>query len=341
MALVFPVPGRDNKAQGFFKTRFVLKKPQFIPAKRWRARVKKPILVVLAAGMGSRYGGLKQMDRIGGNGEVLLDYSVYDALRGGFGKVVFIIRHDIEKDFRDLALARMEGKLQYDLAFQELDSLLPAELAREVKELGRAKPWGTAHALLCAADKLDAPFAVLNSDDFYGREAFAALGSFLSSPELQDAAIVPYRLGPTLSPQGTVARGVCGIREGWLESVEELTAIEQKEGRIFNTGPGGEIRELPADTPVSMNFWGFPLTAVPHIRRYFNEFIALSGRELKSECYLPKAADWLIKNGLLRIRALEADSEWFGVTYREDRETAVKRVEALSAAGVYPRALWA
>jgi hypothetical protein len=306
-----------------------------------RIRVKKPILAVLAAGMGSRYGGLKQMDRIGGNGEVLLDYSVYDALRGGFGKVVFIIRRDIEKDFRELVLSRMEGKLEYALAFQELDSLLPAEIAREAKKLGRTKPWGTAHALLCAAGELDAPFAVLNSDDFYGREAFAALGAFLSSPGLKDGAIVPYRLGPTLSPQGTVARGLCGIREGWLESVEELTAIEKKDGRIFNTGPGGEIRELQADDRVSMNFLGFPPAALPPLRRYFDEFIALSGGELKSECYLPKAADWLIKNGLLKIRALEADSEWFGVTYREDRETAVKRLEALSAAGVYPRALWA
>jgi choline kinase len=302
--------------------------------------MKKPILVVLAAGMGSRYGGLKQMDRIGKNGEVLLDYSVYDALRGGFEKAVFIIRRDIEADFRELVLARMEGRVNYELAFQELESLLPADIAAAAKTQGRTKPWGTAHALLCAADKLDAPFAVLNADDFYGREAFASVGAFLSAPDLEDAAIVPYRLGPTLSPQGTVARGVCEIRDGFLASVEELTAIEEKKGEIFNTGPGGELQRLAADTPVSMNFWGFPPGVLSHLRRYFDDFIAQAGRELKSECYLPKAADWFIKNGLIRIRALETASEWFGVTYREDREAAVKRLQALTAQGVYPPALW-
>jgi dTDP-glucose pyrophosphorylase len=303
--------------------------------------MKGPVLVVLAAGMGSRYGGLKQMDRIGGSGEVLLDYSVYDALQGGFEKVVFIIRRDIEKDFRELVLARMEGKVRCELAFQELDSLLPAEAAAEAKALGRTKPWGTAHALLCAAPVIDAPFAVLNADDFYGRAAFAAIGAYLGAPDLRDAAIVPYRLEPTLSPQGTVARGVCEIEGDYLKSVDELLAIEKKGGRIFNTAPDGSTRSLAPDTPVSMNFWGFPLSVIPHLKRYFDDFIESSGRELKSECYLPKAADWFIKNGLLKIRALRADSEWFGVTYKEDREAAVKRLAELTAAGVYPSQLWA
>jgi choline kinase len=195
--------------------------------------MKKPILVVLAAGMGSRYGGLNQMEKFGKGGEVLLDYSVFDALRGGFEKVVFIIRHDIEKDFREIVLARMEGKVKYDLAFQDLDTLIPPAIFAEAKKAGRTKPWGTAHALLCAADKLDAPFAVLNADDFYGREAFAAIGKFLSGgssagisePDLKDSAIVPYKLEPTLSPQGTVARGVCEIKDGYLTNVDELLAI--------------------------------------------------------------------------------------------------------------------
>jgi choline kinase len=302
--------------------------------------MKKPILVVLAAGMGSRYGGLKQMDKIGKNGEVLLDYSVYDALQGGFDKVVFIIRHDIEKDFRELVLARMEGAVKYDLAFQELDSLIPPALFAEAKNLGRSKPWGTAHALLCAADKIDAPFAVLNADDFYGREAFLVLGKFLSAPGLTDAAIVPYKLEPTLSPQGTVTRGVCEIKDGYLVSVDELTAIEKKDGLIFNTAPDGTKQNLRSSDPVSMNFWGFPETILPHFKKYFADFIAASGRELKSECYLPKAADWFIKNNYIRIKALEADSEWFGVTYKEDREAAVKRLEALTSGGVYPAPLW-
>lgn len=217
-----------------------------------------PILVVMAAGMGSRYGGLKQMDRIGKNGEVLLDYSVFDAIRSGFTKVVFIIRHDIEKDFRELVLARLGSQVNCEIAFQEMDSLVPEDIYKRVTALGRTKPWGTAHALLCAAPCIDAPFAVLNADDFYGREAFAVLGKYLADPASKDAAIVPYKVEPTLSPQGTVTRGVCEIKDGYLTSVNELLAIEKKDGRIFNTNPDGSIRELASDTPVSMNFWGFP-----------------------------------------------------------------------------------
>jgi dTDP-glucose pyrophosphorylase len=302
--------------------------------------MKGPLLVVLAAGMGSRYGGLKQMDKFGKGGEVLLDYSVFDALRGGFEKVVFIIRHDIETDFREIVLARMEGKVKYELAFQDLDTLIPPEVFAEAKKNGRTKPWGTAHALLCAADKLDAPFAVLNADDFYGRQAFAAIGQFLSAPDLKDSGIVPFKLEPTLSPQGTVARGVCVIKDGYLSSVEELTAIEKKNGVIFNTGTDGARRELAADSPVSMNFWGFPPSILPCLKKYFDDFIAVSGKELKSECYLPKAADWFIKNGYTRIKAVMAESEWFGVTYKEDKETAIKRLETLTAQGVYPSPLW-
>ena len=302
--------------------------------------MKGPILVVLAAGMGSRYGGLKQMEKIGRNGEVLLDYSVYDALRGGFEKIVFVIRHDLENDFRDLILSRMEGKVNYELAFQELDSRIPPDIFKEAKKLGRTKPWGTAHALLCASEKLDAPFGVINSDDFYGREAFAALGKHLGSPDIKDGAIVPYRLEPTLSPQGTVARGVCEIENGYLKSVDELLAIEKKDGKIYNTAVDGSIRYLTADTPVSMNFFGYPENVLPHFKKYFDDFINVSGKELKSECYLPKAADHFIKNGIIKIKALNADSLWFGVTYREDREAAVKCLEGLTAKGVYPEKLW-
>jgi dTDP-glucose pyrophosphorylase len=303
--------------------------------------MKGPVLVVLAAGMGSRYGGLKQMERIGKYGEVLLDYSVFDALRGGFKKFVFIIRRDIENEFREIVLSRMEGKADYDLAFQELDTLIPEAVYNDTVKIGRTKPWGTAHALACAADNICAPFAVLNADDFYGRESFAAIGQFLSTPGLRDGAIVPYRLDRTLSPQGTVARGVCEIRDNCLVTVEELTAIEKKDGIIFNTNSDGSRRELAADTPVSMNFFGFPDTALPHFRKYFDDFIAVSGREPKSECFLPKATDWLIKNKLLEVKALTADSEWFGVTYREDREAAVKRLETLTNQGCYPSPLWA
>jgi NDP-sugar pyrophosphorylase family protein len=303
--------------------------------------MNKPVLVVLAAGMGSRYGGLKQMEKFGENGEVLLDYSVFDALRGGFGKMVFIIRHDLEKDFRETVLARMEGRVQYELAFQELDSLIPPDIFAEAKKNGRTKPWGTAHALLCAADKIDAPFAVINADDFYGRQSFAAMGKFLSSPDLKDGAIVPYKLEPTLSPKGTVARGVCEInKDEYLVSIDELTAIEKKDGVIFNANPDGTRRELRADTPVSMNFLGYPQGILPKFKEYFDDFIALSGRELKSECYLPKASDWFIRKGFLKIRVVPADSEWFGVTYKEDKEAAIKRLSALTSEGIYPARLW-
>ena len=302
--------------------------------------MKKPILVVLAAGIGSRYGGIKQMEKFGKNGEVLLDYSVFDALRGGFEKAVFVIRHDLEKDFRETVLARLEGKVKYELAFQELDSLIPPNIFAEVKKAGRTKPWGTAHAVLCAAEKIDAPFAVINADDFYGREAFAAMGKFLAETDRDHGAIVPYRLESTLSAMGTVARGVCEVAEGYLVSVKELISIEKKDGIIFNTDPDGKKRELAADTPVSMNFFGFPDSIVPKIRQYFDDFIAVSGRELKKECYLPMASDWLIKSGYLKMRALMAGSEWFGVTYQEDREMALKRIRTLCSEGIYPEPLW-
>ena len=302
--------------------------------------MNKPIIVVLAAGMGSRYGGLKQMDRIGKNGEVLLDYSVFDALRGGFEKVIFLVRHDLEKDFRETILARMEGKVKYELAYQELDSFIPPDIFVEAKKNHRIKPWGTAHALLCATDYIDAPFAVINADDFYGREAFAAMGDFLAQANLKDGAIVPYKLERTLSLEGSVTRGVCEVSGDYLVSIDELIAIEKKDGLIFNTNPDGTKRELKPDTPVSMNFFAYPDSILPLFKQFFDEFIAASGRELKSECYLPKASDWFIRNNYLKLRVLKADSEWFGVTYKEDKEAAIKRLAALSAEGVYPVPLW-
>ncbi|GHV73636.1 nucleotidyltransferase [Spirochaetia bacterium] len=302
--------------------------------------MKGPILVVLAAGMGSRYGGLKQMDRIGKSGEVLLDYSVFDAKRAGFTKIVFIIRHDIEKDFRELVLSRIKGHIECELAFQELDSIIPADVFAESRKIGRTKPWGTAHALLCARDKIDAPFTVLNADDFYGREAFAVMGKYLSDPAISDGAIVPFRLEKTLSPQGTVTRGVCEVRQGYLTSVDELKAIEKKNGAIFNTGSDGVRQDLSADTPVSMNFWGFPVSIFPKLQNYFDDFLKTANSDPKSECYLPMAADWFIKKGFLKIRVLPADSEWFGVTYKEDRESAVNRITELVSQRVYPASLW-
>jgi hypothetical protein len=302
--------------------------------------MKGPILVVLAAGMGSRYGGLKQMDTLGKNGEVLLDYSVYDALRSGFEKILFVIRRDIEKDFKELVLSRMGTKVNWDIAFQELDSLIPEDVLGESRRVNRTKPWGTVHALLCAAEKIDAPFTVLNADDFYGREAFAVMGKYLADPLMGDAAIVPYALEKTLSPQGSVTRGVCEIKNGCLVSVKELLSLEKKDGVIFNTAPDGSREALPPETPVSMNFWGYPPGIIPRFQSYFADFLKSSGGQPKSECYLPHAADWFIKNDIIKIRVLQADSDWFGVTYKEDREAAVKRIADLTARGIYPEKLW-
>ena len=306
--------------------------------------MKGPVLAVLAAGIGSRYGGLKQMDTIGKNGEVLLDYSVYDAIQSGFEKVVFIIRHDIEKDFREQILSRMGSAVKWELAFQELDSLIPRKIYAEAQKAGRTKPWGTAHALLCAQNNIDGPFTVINADDFYGREAYNVIGRHICGPSCEEPVIVPYRLEKTLSPTGTVTRGVCEIKDQYLVSVDELTAIEKKDGEIFNTGPGGAVQKLAADTPVSMNFWGFPQSIFPELKKYFNDFLDSFAADIpgniKSECYIPKAADYFVKEGVIRIKALQANSDWFGVTYREDRDMVVQKIAELTAAGVYPASLW-
>jgi len=301
-------------------------------------------LVVLAAGMGSRYGSFKQMDKLGKYGEALLNYSVYDAILSGFEKVVFIIRRDIEKDFRESILAPMGSAVRWDLAFQEQDSLIPADISSAAQKAERTKPWGTTHALLCAADKIDAPFTVINADDFYGREAFAAIGKHLCGPAAHEPVIVPYRLDKTLSAKGTVARGVCAIKDDYLVSVEELTAIERKEGRIINTNPDDSIRELAADTPVSMNFWGFPQTILPEFKKYFDKFLKTFAADIpgniKNECYIPHAADQFIKQGIIKIKVLWANSNWFGVTYKEDRGSVVNKLADLTDAGVYPPSLW-
>ena len=312
--------------------------------------MESPILVVMAAGMGSRYGGLKQMDKLGKNGEVLLDYSVFDAIRSGFKKVIFVIRYDLKKDFEDTVLSRLGSSVKWELAYQNPDSLIPENIYAESKRLGRTKPWGTAHALLCAADKIDGPFAVINADDFYGKEAFSVIGSHLCSPSANEPVIVPYRLENTLSLQGKVARGVCEICPGlegndcYLLSVEELTAIEKKDGAIICVNCDGSVRSLSAETLVSMNFWGFPQTVLGEFKKYFDEFLSLYAAnipgKLNDECFLPIAVDKFIKNNIISVKVLTANSQWFGITYKEDREAAVKELMRLTSTGVYPESLW-
>jgi len=281
--------------------------------------------------MGSRYGGLKQVDPVGPSGETLLDYSIYDALRAGFGRVVFIIRHDIEPQFREVVGKRFEGRVPVDYAFQELNDL-PAGF--KVPE-GRTKPWGTTQAVIAAADVVREPFAVLNADDFYGRDSFETIAAHLTSGS-KDLAMVGFQLKNTLSEHGTVARGICGVGpDGYLTSVEELTKIEKTP-----TGARDGDRILTGEELVSMNFWGFQPGIFNDLKEGFTAFLAKSGHELKSECYIPATVNELMSTGKARVKMLSSSSPWFGVTYKEDKPRVVTSVAKLVEQGVYPAKLW-
>ena len=293
----------------------------------------KPTLVVLAAGMGSRYGGLKQVDPVGPSGEAILDYSVFDAVRGGFGKVVFVIRHDFEAEFREKIGSKYEGMVPVEYCFQDIADI-PAPYS--VPE-GRAKPWGTAHATRAARTAVAEPFAVINADDFYGRDAFAKLGAFLSSAKPMHFAMVGYRLDLTLSENGSVARGICDVAgDGTLRGVTEMT-------KLVRAGDVAENREnpeapvsVPLDARVSMNLWGFTPELFDELERLFPEWLAANGSLPKSEWYIPFVVDELIHAGRADCRVLPTDSRWFGVTYREDKPFVVAEIAKLVAAGEYP-----
>ena len=299
-----------------------------------------PALVVLAAGIGSRYGGLKQMEPVGPGGEAVLDYAVFDAKRAGFGKFVFVIRKEIEQDFRETFGRRFARHVNVDYAFQQLD-MVPA--GRYVPPQ-RKKPWGTGHAVLCAAPSLDRPFAVINADDFYGAESFRALARFLtqSVPATPDLfAMVGFQLDRTLSEHGTVARGLCQMDDrGCLASVEELTAIERQPGGVRNKEPDGSFRNLTGQEIVSMNCWGFTLGLFDGLRRHFGEFLDRNEAKLNAEFYLPAAVNALIQENRAQVKVLPTPCHWFGVTYREDRSVVVESIRALIRAGDYPERLW-
>lgn len=302
----------------------------------------KPTLLILAAGMGSRYGGLKQIDPMGPNGETVLDYSVFDALRAGFGKVVFVIRRDFEEVFRQQVGAKFDTKIQVEYAFQDLNDL-PAGFS--VPE-GRTKPWGTTHAMLSAEALVKEPCVMINADDFYGRDAFATIAKHLTSPPSaatrSQYCMVGFQLRNTLSEHGSVARGVCTVDEnGLLTSVTEMT-------KIFKTDTGAENREvegayvpLTGHESVSMNFWGFTPEIFPELRQVFVEFLNEHGNEQKSECYVPTVVNGLIRTGMADVAVLPTSSTWFGVTYPEDKQDVVASIQRLSAAGEYPSPLWA
>ena len=296
----------------------------------------QPTLLVMAAGMGSRYGGLKQIDPVGPNGETIIDYSIYDAMRAGFGKLVFVIRKDIELPFRETVGARFERRIPVEYVFQELDKI-PAPFS--VPE-GRTKPWGTTQAVLAAADVIHEPFAVINADDFYGAESFRVLAEHLQSGS-QDYAMVGFILRNTLSDFGSVARGVCRVNaEGFLEGLEELTNIERDGSGAKNTAPDGTVRSLSGDEPVSMNYWGFTPQIFAQLRGLFLQFLERNATDLKAECYVPMAVNELIAKGEARVKVLRSRDPWFGVTYREDRPRVIESIRRLVDAGTYPGALW-
>ena len=302
--------------------------------------MNKPVLVVLAAGMGSRYGGLKQMDSVAGHGQSIIDYSIYDARRAGFEKVIFVIKRALEEDFRRLVGDRIARGIQVEYAFQELDDL-PAGYAVPA---GRKKPWGTTHAVLAARDLIRGPFAVINSDDYYGPEAFRLIYDFLST---QDEAAVPqryamvsYLLGNTVTDNGSVARGVCRVGEdGLLREVVEHTRIEKDGSDARSTLDGGETWvPLPGSTPVSMNFWGFQRSFVDEGEARFPEFLdrILAENPEKGEFYLPLLVSRLIGEGKAQVQVLPSEDKWYGVTYREDKPGVVAALARLTAEGVYP-----
>lgn len=300
----------------------------------------KPTLVVLAAGMGSRYGSLKQLDGLGPSGETIMDYSIFDAIRAGFGKVVFIIRRSFEQDFRDKILSKYEGRIAVDVVFQEMDKLPEGFTVPE----GREKPWGTNHAVMMAKTAVQEPFAVINADDFYGRTGFKVLADKLValSGGTNKYCMVGYRVGNTLSESGSVARGVCEVdANNFLTGVVERTAIERNaEGKIAFTDEHGTEQFLADNTPVSMNMWGFTPDYFEHSDAHFADFLRKSEGNLKAEYYIPLVVNELVKSGTATCEVLDTPDQWFGVTYAADRDGVVAKINALVAAGEYPTQLF-
>ena len=304
----------------------------------------KPTLVVLAAGMGSRYGGLKQVDPVGPSGEAILDYSVYDAVRAGFNKVVFVIRHDFEDEFKAKVGSKYEGLLEVDYAYQAIDDLPEPYKVPE----GRTKPWGTAHATRAARNAVTGPFAVINADDFYGRDAFEKLAKFLETAQENqqagklDFAMVGYRLDLTLSENGSVARGICDVADdGSLRGVTEMTKLVKAGDTAENREDEANPVKVPLDARVSMNLWGFTKELFAELEERFPKWLAANGTKEKSEWYIPFVVDELIKEGKATCKVLPTESSWFGVTYREDRPHVTAAIQALVDAGEYPANLLA
>ena len=299
----------------------------------------KPTLFVLAAGMGSRYGGLKQLDGVGPQGQTIMDYSIYDALQAGFGKVVFVIRRDFEADFREKILSKYEGHVPVEVVFQSVDAVPDGFAVPEE----RTKPWGTNHAVLMGQEAIHEPFVVINADDYYGRNAFEVIAGELSRPRERkgDYCMVGFRVANTITENGSVSRGVCTASEGYLTDVVERTSIAfDSEHRIAFTDENGDTQYLDPDTPVSMNMWGFTPDYFEFSEREFRKFLDNLTDPLKGEYYIPTAVDTMIRSGEATVKLLDTTSKWVGVTYAEDRQNVVDSLAAMHADGTYPEQLF-
>lgn len=300
----------------------------------------KPTLFVLAAGMGSRYGGLKQLDGLGPNGETIMDYSIYDAVRGGFGKVVFVIRHSFENDFREKIIRKYENVIPVELVFQELD-YLPEGFSLNPE---RVKPWGTNHAVLMGKDVIKEPFAVINADDFYGRESFKILADYLSglNGQKDNYCMIGYRLGNTLSESGSVARGICETdsNDNLTTVVERTYIIRDADGVIKYKDENDNLVPAGENVPVSMNMWGFTPEYFQYSEDYFIQFLKENADNLKAEFFIPLVVNNLITSGKSKVKVLDTPSKWFGVTYAEDRQMVVDKIQNLINKGEYPNKLF-
>ncbi|MCB0648932.1 MAG: nucleotidyltransferase [Saprospiraceae bacterium] len=297
----------------------------------------KPTLLILAAGMGSRYGGLKQMDSFGPNGETIIDYSLYDAINAGYGKIVFIIRDTFKQAFMDRFEPMLNGRIQTEYVCQELTDL-PEGFEYNFE---RTKPWGTAHAVWVGRHVIQEPFGVINADDFYGRQSFQQLAQFLNNDTTENYSLIGYKLDNTLSEHGHVNRGVCQVSpEGNLTGIEECVKIARDEAGISYPDAEGKPVFLAPDTLVSMNMWGFKPSFMDYTGEVFSDFLKERGSEEKSELYIPTVIDVLIKRGTLDVKMIETDANWFGVTYPEDKPMVSQQIDDLLKDGVYPINLW-
>jgi dTDP-glucose pyrophosphorylase len=298
----------------------------------------KPTLLVLAAGMGSRYGGNKQLDEVGPSGETIIDYSIYDAIRAGFGKIVFVIRRDIEEQVKERFVKKLKGKIEVDYVFQEITDV--PEGSKVTPE--RVKPWGTSHAVLVADKKIKEPFGVINADDYYGYESYRILHDFLVNDKDPNCyCIVGYKLGNTLSDHGTVNRGVCNVdKNGLLENIVEVLKIEKTPAGAKAPSVDGSESNYTGDEIVSMNLFGFKPSCFDILHKDFREFISKHGMEPKSELLIPATLDRFIKKGEIKIKVLMSNERWFGVTYREDKPFVVESINTMVKKGLYPKSIY-